>query len=577
MNRNAFPDFIRGNVTVPNRGNSLNIDLATLWRSKLTFLVCGVLGLAAGYAYLQSVPTTYEAQARVLVKPQGVKPDAPTDDRVLPEFLPTQAETIRSPVTIARAVDTIRITAPAGKTGEFDPVRHVLKSLHVTPILKANVLTVGYRSTNEDEALNVISAIVRAYETHVSESDEGKANKDLQLVESREQKLRDELTRAEEAYDKLRLESPLISQGNNLPSSSLTELNLLGKQLADLAGERRLLEARLASVLKSDHQQLNLTNQNKQWSKPLDEQPSLDLGDHPESNQFIPTSSSKDVTPIRPHLAPDYSEIGQLSIDHFEPRLIEQVLRYLHPTEARAIEQLDQDLRFARLRLQLLDETQGDRHPQLIAVRGQVDELQALLKKRIEDVVRSWQQQTQVLRATETELTMTYERERNQLKAAEVYLLREKNLVRNLTNLEKMHSTTLTELLDMQAADSAIEGGRNTIDVRILDGPMLLDEMTWPNQPMVLAASTCMGLFAAFVWITFSNLVPEKTERRLILAQENSPAQNRESNSQTELWSSDHASNDSSTTSSSVSSGPLQMELPFSHTASSSVSRIDRN
>lgn len=49
-------------------------------------------------------------------------------------------------------------------------------------------------------------------------------------------------------------------------------------------------------------------------------------------------------------------------------------------------------------------------------------------------------------------------------------------------------------MVQMQSAEDAIAEGRTSIQVRLLDGPTLLDEMTWPNPKLLLPFSACLGL-----------------------------------------------------------------------------------
>src|SRR5262245_12787433 len=99
------------------------IDLFLLWRKKYVLLACALAGVVVGVGYLLWSPTMYQAEARVLVEPRGLATGVESDGRVNLEFLPTQAETVRSPLTVSRALKSVTITPPPGTDMEkFDPV-----------------------------------------------------------------------------------------------------------------------------------------------------------------------------------------------------------------------------------------------------------------------------------------------------------------------------------------------------------------------------------------------------------------------------------------------------------------------
>ena len=80
------------------------IDLTTIWRGKWYFVICVAISLLLGVAYLLLVDPEYDLGARLLVEEKGLPLElgqpAPRDK----VFLPTQAEIIRSPAVIDRAV-----------------------------------------------------------------------------------------------------------------------------------------------------------------------------------------------------------------------------------------------------------------------------------------------------------------------------------------------------------------------------------------------------------------------------------------------------------------------------------------
>lgn len=434
----------------------LTLDLRMLWRKKLLVFLCTIGTVAAGGIYLLLVQPTYEAEARVLVVRQGVEPEAEPERRPDPEFLPTQAETIRSPVTVVRALESVDITPPRFADAEkFEPVRHVLKSLTVTPVLRANVLTVSYRSANPDEALELLSSVVAAYREHVSEVDQGDSETNIQVVATREIALRTDLEDAQRAYDELHRQSPFIGEGREANAQALAELNQLGEQIAELRLNSLDLQAKLA---------------------------------------ILPGQTVPPVAGTEPQHDSETTVVALKPITSTRNEMVDHVLRFINEDDARALEALDERCRFARLRTTNLDQVYGPRHPDLVAARAELGEYELLLQQRLTDIIERWRRQLRVMETTERKLVTAYEAQRKKTKEADVHLLREENLRGNVERIEQLHAATAALLLRMQSAEEAIAGGRNSIEVSILDGPVLLSDKEWPKPKLLLAASACVGL-----------------------------------------------------------------------------------
>lgn len=442
----------------------MEVNLAALWRKKFTLAVCLFVGIAVGVGYLMVVPPTFQAQARVLVEPQNVRPAADLMGRVDPEFLPTQAETIRSPVTISRALHSVTIEPPPGTDLEtFDPVRHVLKHLTVTPILKANVVTIGYRSTDADESLEVISSIVESYQNHVAELDAGNSESNAHVIASREQALREDLKTAQKQYDELCRSSPLLGQGREAAAQAVIQLNQLGSQLAETRQRRAELEGRLASLMEPTA------------PRSLERYATVQL-------EMVSEGDEERVVARRPELREP------------APNAIEEILSVADPVDARAIQDIGERLRFAESRLAQLDEIYGPRHPEMVDARAAVAELEALQQQRLKDIAQAWRRHLTMTEAAEEELRKSYEAEQRRVKEAEAYLVQEQFLKSNLERAEQLHAATMAQLVQLQSAEDAVAEGRTSIQVRLLDGPAVLEEMTWPKPKLLLPFSACLGL-----------------------------------------------------------------------------------
>src|SRR5215207_3238081 len=104
------------------------LDVSILWRRKGTVIFSVLSCVALGLIYLQQATPIFESEARVLIQQQDLL-NAATRVRSDAEFLSTQAEIIRSPVIIEKALKTVTIPVP--EDSDMDPVLFVLKGLKV--------------------------------------------------------------------------------------------------------------------------------------------------------------------------------------------------------------------------------------------------------------------------------------------------------------------------------------------------------------------------------------------------------------------------------------------------------------
>ncbi|MDB4650739.1 hypothetical protein OAE37_03135, partial [Pirellulaceae bacterium] len=108
--------------------------------------------------------------------------------------------------------------------------------------------------------------------------------------------------------------------------------------------------------------------------------------------------------------------------------------------------------------------------------------------------LKSWQRELQGLLASELEFNGIITEKKAEIKATEIFQVQEENLLRNIENIRQLHASTLQQLIAMQGEESAISNGRNSIEIQVLDAPMILSDMTWPNPKMLLAASFFVGV-----------------------------------------------------------------------------------
>ena len=101
---------------------------------------------------------------------------------------------------------------------------------------------------------------------------------------------------------------------------------------------------------------------------------------------------------------------------------------------------------------------------------------------------------------------------KDEIKATGIYQVREENLLSNIKNLRLLHGSTLQQLITIQEEESAISNGRNSIEIKMIDRPMILEDMTWPNPKLILCVSPCLGLLIGIGFV--GTLQNRKHERQ---------------------------------------------------------------
>ena len=432
----------------------MELTITALKRHLFLTVLCTTAGIVCGYGYLKNTSVTYYLQARVLVQPSSLRPEVSDMGRADPEFLPTQAETIRSPITVAEALKSVSVLPEPGQDIEtFDPVRHVLESLTVTPIVRANVVTIGYRSSNTDTGERLITEIIDAYRKHVSSIDTADSVTNLEIANLEEQTLRKELSIAEQQYQKLLNESPLIARGENAIEIAISELSRYQLRLTELEKARALTQARLRELA------------------------SLSGLNVPKSGTTNPDRITSLKVPV--------SET---------PQTASSLLPVFDAGEALALQQAQETYRLAKLQYEQLNSVYGDRHPALISALEQLETLDFNVSQRLSDSTERLQSNLRLTVEIEDQVRAVFAEKQHEVRAAQNFLSREETLMEDVQRLQRLHASAEERLTSMKTRKTAVSEGKASIDVRVLDGPLVLSDMTWPHTKTLLPLAAGVGL-----------------------------------------------------------------------------------
>ncbi len=172
-------------------GSSGNL-LMVFWRSRWILVLCTVVALVAGFAYIAAATPIYAATAKLYLDYENISISQSYGPGVAPrtdKYLHTQAERLASRPILAAALTTLG-DQPLRTFAEAEvPVAHLHKRIAVTVGKKDETVSISLRSPYPVEAAQIVNTVVDAYMTSRSEDERQDATKIFNILQA-ELKLR---------------------------------------------------------------------------------------------------------------------------------------------------------------------------------------------------------------------------------------------------------------------------------------------------------------------------------------------------------------------------------------------------
>jgi len=440
---------------------------AIVWRRRWQVLGVTLFAIGLGGLFLAVVEPTFDVQARLLVERQGMPlQEAAGDPRGDKEFVATQAEVIRSPAVVKRAVESHGVTVADGL--DVDPVVAILAELRVSPVLGTHVLSVKYTTPDPQQGRRALRGIIDSYHAYLREHEEDAQLEAVRLLTRSEKELRDDLTQREKQYLELREKSPLLGgQGRDAVALQIEPLTRLGETLQAITNRRLELSNLLTVMQKANGTAAAGAGSEVQFvalKVPAD-----------EPDATLTTAGVADVT--RPSTGLIHSFTQQTATPH-------------------ELVSIQQELSRARSSAQQLSTQYGHKHPAVQAARAQVAAWEDRLHEYLESAPVMFRQELEAIERQEKQLQELYQSELAKAKAVDSYVIREQQALDGITRVQTMHSSLLAQLQQWQLSEQALADGRSRVTFRVLEEPIVPEEATWPAPKLVLAVSVILGLCA---------------------------------------------------------------------------------
>jgi uncharacterized protein involved in exopolysaccharide biosynthesis len=139
------------------------------------------------------------------------------------------------------------------------------------------------------------------------------------------------------------------------------------------------------------------------------------------------------------------------------------------------------------------------------AAEEQVAYWQQLLDQRVQAAESGLAHQLEAAKVTETKLQQLYDQERRRVKQLDDFLVEEAALAAKITRTEETHAATLARLKEYQLTEQALQGGRSSVVVRILDGSDLQEQAIWPQTKALLGLCGMLGIVGGVVLVSLRN------------------------------------------------------------------------
>lgn len=458
--------FERGTMNQPQRKTTQTkqtandqfctlLDWGTVWRNKKLLFLSVMVTCTLGMIYLALERPIYEAEARVLVQ-NNTTSQGGRNTRVERQFWETQAEIIRSPLTLQRALKSVPITPADGS----DPLEYVLKSLKVSTLADTSVVKIGFRDTQEYRATQLIDAVIESYGHYLNQSEHKTHQETINLLTHREKELLVELKKLQDEYRELHAINPVVGQGKEAMVVQLADLKRLGDTITGTRKQRLELENKLQFVNTSEPK--------------------------------TPTVSDEDINAV--------ALIDPVPAETVLPDLQHGRKNRMNPGVG-DLDAIYRELREAQARELMLSQKFGPKHPEMKAVRNKIQLLNEQLQESRHSATALAAQELEAVKMTEATLNEMYKNELKKVKEMDGYLLEEQQMLDRIAKVEESHQAALAARSDAQLADQTLASGQSAIAVEVLESPKLSEGLVWPKPAPFMMVCLIVGFLGGCVLI----------------------------------------------------------------------------
>lgn len=207
--------------------------LTVAWRGRWMILVCVVLSIAAGLAYVQTATPIYTSTSKLFLDYMNIPPPIYEPGR-LPQterYLQTQAAQLQSRPIVGTAVQRLEQQRLQTFKDMDMPAAYVAKNIRVEVGKRDEIISIAFDSPYPVEAAQIVNGVVEAYMTSRSQQQQRNAAQVLEILQK-------DLNRVQK--ERLQKQADLEDyQANRMPSALGSEAGsaVMQRHLEDLQTE----------------------------------------------------------------------------------------------------------------------------------------------------------------------------------------------------------------------------------------------------------------------------------------------------------------------------------------------------
>ena len=363
--------------TLANRNGTLDVPKQHKLFHRILFLMTTTtLCVGIGFVYLLLTEQIFEAETRLHIRENVDTSKPELSSKKSRNFIATQAEIIRSPLIVARAIEKMPIELPPGFEGS--EITFAIEKMQVAPILDTDVLSISYRSGSSEEVVAFVNALVSCYQNLLKTTETNSNSEVLEILSGRELSLRKELVALNQKHTKLREDNQLVGQSSDGINVHAAMLQELAQELTSIRLRKIELESRMGLL-----------------SSVSDEQPALAV-----ITAFKPPISESSNT--NRFVQPDVERVNQRQLG------LANLFRDQTDLGAKGLSEIQSQLVEARLRLEQLGKKFGKHHIDIRVAQEQFAELKEVFDDRLTILSDSVERELNGIQQSEETLESLY-------------------------------------------------------------------------------------------------------------------------------------------------------------------------
>ena len=420
------------------------------WR---TVCLSTAVAIILGVVFLITIQPLQQVGAKLIVEPRAVDIDGKPASARDKEFLPTQAEILRSPAVITSAVRrTITGVSEAELTSHIIAIAGNLK---VDPLAGTSILQLRYTDSTAQRAAEIVNALVAGYREYLAETEQRQHQEMLVVLTARDRELQAALATFHAEYEELKREHAGSAGADSTTSARI--LSGLEESLATTQSRRLRLERAEQRLQLGDDRRLTQSNH----SQSGDTARAVD-------NEF----NTKQDTIL--------NELTALSSEGWSD--------IPNPTDAR------ERMRAAASRASELTVSLGPQHPERLAAEAIVMRYEKELTRLARTALATVQRTLEGTRLQEEALQERYDSYLRSTNETEVMRLKESQKLTEIGRAQQSYETVHAQLTQWQMVDQAMASGRAGISVSVLEPPTPAERSFVANPLIVMGIAGLLGL-----------------------------------------------------------------------------------